>query len=160
RIESDQTSWLVDLIHNGITSINTSGTRNTFQLRAFTDIDPCRTNIHAQVTIDTIPFLFRRIFSDLSSRLSPFHIVSNCNRVIVQQHPLQPTIRTDTGTNDLSDKCEYKIEYQSENDNRQETHNMVFNGICKDLEKPINPNILGKDKMEKVKGIRKEKIMF
>jgi hypothetical protein len=108
---ANQAARLPNLVHNRVASIDTGTTTNAFVLLALANIDTRRTNDNAQATIDAIPQGGRiTSFFAGTTRLATFGIVGNDQRIRVEHHALETSIRAHVLANLLAQEPSLHVE--------------------------------------------------
>ena len=96
---TDQSCRLINLLHDLIAHVNTRSTVHALQLGPIPDVNSGWANSYTLLTINTISSItILYIFFQLPSWLTPHMIITDHNRVVIQQHSLKSSVWTDHRT--------------------------------------------------------------
>ena len=101
RRVADQVLGPLELLHHRVAGIDALRTADALHLQALADVDPGRAHGHARAAIDAIPALLRgaafhhrQPLLEWRARFAALGVVPDDQRLLVEQHGLQPAVRT------------------------------------------------------------------
>ena len=92
----NQTAWVLHLVHDLVTDIDTGGTADTFVLQALANIDSRRANCDAEVAINAVAQSLGLVIDSLvagATWLASFDVVGDDQRIGVEHDALKPGVR-------------------------------------------------------------------